>query len=361
MYYGLDAFEGLRLMDNIVGGKEDELNAEIEDRIEKRSATEQQIADREAKREQRQKEEAEAQGGGTAVQEEDASDVATDVKVPKAPFWGTRLVEQIDPKDVYPFINTMALFRGQWQFRKGRLTDDQYQALIEDEVQPVFERLKQQCREEKILQPQVVYGYFPVQAEGDDLVVFDPEDHDKEVERFTFPRQSAKKKRLCISDFFKSADSGEKDVLGMTCVTMGPKVTEVAQELFANDNYTEYLYMHGMGVESRRGPRRDVAQAHAAGTGHRRRGRRGHPQTVPAEVPRLALQLRLSRVPGHVGPGEALASARARAHRLSAYRELADRSRAVHQRHHRASPRGEVLQRLTPEDIRPTACQRTTR
>ncbi|MFW6028070.1 MAG: methionine synthase [bacterium] len=256
VYYGLDAFEGLRLMDRIVEGKEDELNAEIDERLEKRSATEQQIADREAKREQKKKDEAEAQaaeGGGVAVKEKTRSDVATDLAVPKPPFWGSRLVEQIDPKDVYPFINTVALFRGQWQFRKGKLSDKEYQALLEDEVQPVFERLKQKCRDEQILQPKVVYGYFPVQSDGDDLIVFDPEDHDREVERFTFPRQSPNKKLLCISDFFKSVDTGEKDVIGMTCVTMGPKITEVAQELFANDNYTEYLYMHGMGVESAEG------------------------------------------------------------------------------------------------------------
>ncbi|MFP4146044.1 MAG: vitamin B12 dependent-methionine synthase activation domain-containing protein, partial [Phycisphaeraceae bacterium] len=245
LFYGLDAFEGLRLMDHIVAGKTEELNADIDERLGKRAEVEKKISEREAKREQ----EKESQEGGTAVAEQVRSDVATDVEVPEPPFWGDRVVEEIDLDQVYPFINQIALFRGQWQLKKGKLSQEEYDRLIEDEARPVFERLKQQCKEERILNPRVVYGYYPCQSEGDDLVIFDAENHDREVERFTFPRQG-KRKRLCISDYFKSADSGEKDVIGLTCVTMGEAASQRTKELFENNDYQDYLYLHGFSVES---------------------------------------------------------------------------------------------------------------
>jgi len=179
--------------------------------------------------------------------------------VPAAPFWGTRVVAEIDLDEVYPFINPVALFRGQWGVKKGALSDAEYDALVEDKVLPVFERLKAQCREEKLLRPAVVYGYFPVNSEGDDLVVWEPSEDmpvqshrhatRKELLRFTFPRQGDKR-RLCISDFFRPVESGEVDVLGLHCVTMGSRVSEAARALFEKNDYTEYLYLHGLGVET---------------------------------------------------------------------------------------------------------------
>src|SRR5690606_22576610 len=90
---------------------------------------------------------------------------------------------------------------------------------------------------------------WPCQSDGDDLLIYDPEDQDRVIEKFTFPRQDGKK-RLCISDFFRSVESGEKDVIGLTCVTMGARVSEEARKLFESNDYAAYLYMHGMGVES---------------------------------------------------------------------------------------------------------------
>jgi 5-methyltetrahydrofolate--homocysteine methyltransferase len=105
------------------------------------------------------------------------------------------------------------------------------------------------CAYEDILRPKVVYGYWPCNGDGDDLVLFDPQDHDREIERFTFPRQPRRQRR-CISDFFRDLSSGERDVIGMQCVTMGPEVTRRARALFENDEYAEYLYLHGIGVEA---------------------------------------------------------------------------------------------------------------
>ena len=170
------------------------------------------------------------------------------VDIPSPPFWGDRVVESVRLDDIYPFVNKVALFRGQWQFKKQRQSEADYEAQVRDEIEPLFERLKKQCKEENILQPKVVYGYFPCNGEGNDLIVYDPRDPDREVERFTFPRQAGRQ-RLCISDFFRAKESGIKDVLGLTCVTMGPEASKRARALFEKNQYQEYLYLHGMGVE----------------------------------------------------------------------------------------------------------------
>ncbi len=238
VYYGKDAFDGLRTMDLIMGGKEDQLNTEIETRIDKRAETDEKLAAIEAKKAET----------NAAFATKTRSDVARDLAVPKAPFWGDRVIDTIPVDQLFPFVNKIALYRGQWQFKKGRMTDAQYEAQLEDQVDPIFKRLCDRAKSETLLTPKVVYGYWPVQSEGDDLIVFDAADHDKEIERFTFPRQAGSK-RLCISDFFRVTDSGEKDVLGLSCVTMGPIVSEVAKVLFEANDYAEYLYMHGFGVE----------------------------------------------------------------------------------------------------------------
>lgn len=268
-FYGKDAFDGLRTMDHIVAGNTHALAREIHDRLGKRSAAEDAINRTRVARL--------AAGAATsaAVAEPEApplaaSDVPRNVPIPIPPFWGSRVVERVDLDDVYPFINTTALFRGQWQFKKGARSDAEYKAAIEENIIPVFERLKARCQDEHILRPAVVYGYFPCQADGDDLIIYDPRspglrDHPEaarpaaadwprapggltELLRFTFPRQQGRK-RLCISDFFRPATSGDLDVIAMHCVTVGRRVSEVARELFERNEYTEYLYMHGFGVE----------------------------------------------------------------------------------------------------------------
>ncbi|MEM9064604.1 MAG: vitamin B12 dependent-methionine synthase activation domain-containing protein [Planctomycetota bacterium] len=248
--YGKDAFEGLRTMDHIVGNQLDVLAGEIDERLAKRSAAEETIAKSRAKQGKQQDEFEAAKGAATGTQRR--SKVERGISVPAPQFWGTRVVDQISLDEIYPFINKTALYRGQWQFKRGARTDAEYEAEISDKVDPIFERLKADCKDQGVLQPKVVYGYFPCHSEGDSLVIRDPEDHSREIERFTFPRQAGKKE-LCISDFFRDADeAGElgPDVIGMTCVTMGDIVSQEAKKLFDNDDYTEYLYLHGFGVEA---------------------------------------------------------------------------------------------------------------
>jgi 5-methyltetrahydrofolate--homocysteine methyltransferase len=184
------------------------------------------------------------------------SDVARDVPVPTPPFWGTRVVESIPLDRVYGFIDKIALFRGQWQYKQGALSDDDYLYQIAEEVEPILKRWSEVARDEAILQPKVVYGYFPVASEGNDVIVFDPVEQQREIERLTFPRQQGRR-RLCIADFFRPAALSAqhsalstRDVLGLVCVTMGPEASRRTRELFETHRYADYLHLHGLSVAS---------------------------------------------------------------------------------------------------------------
>jgi 5-methyltetrahydrofolate--homocysteine methyltransferase len=176
------------------------------------------------------------------------SDVHPEVPIPEAPFFGSRVVLDIPVEDVFAYINETALFKGQWQFKQGRTSAAEYQALVADKVRPVYEELKQRSAREGLLVPRTVYGYFPAQSSGNDLIVYDA-DTKAERTRFTFPRQPAGK-RLCLADYFASVDSGRMDVVAFHLVTVGRRASEYSQELFKRDNYAEYLYFHGLSVES---------------------------------------------------------------------------------------------------------------
>jgi 5-methyltetrahydrofolate--homocysteine methyltransferase len=230
VFYGRDAFEGLHTMDQLMA--------------EKRGGTVVEAAPKE-KRVRERPAVAVAEPGDGPVR----SDVATDVPVPAAPFFGSRVVKGLNTLDIARLLNKTTLYRGQWQFRpkKGQPREE-YDAFIEAEVEPVFRSTLDAAISEGLLNPAVVYGYFPAQSEGDDLIVYDAEHPDRERVRFSFPRQP-KGRRLCISDFFRSVASGEMDVVAFHVVTMGSRVSERAQELFESNQYREYLYLHGLGVE----------------------------------------------------------------------------------------------------------------
>ncbi|MCC5829090.1 MAG: methionine synthase [Phycisphaeraceae bacterium] len=267
VYYGRDAFEALDLMAVLVKGEFDQLEAAIEDRLVKRRESDEKIAAAKARKSSAAQSAADATDAPDGAAVEAATAVAEpptaakpkparqpvepgvgQANVPKAPFFGARVIETLDLKQLVPFVNRIALYRGQWGFKKGRLTDEEYQRQLADEVDPIFDRLAADALKDQWLEPKLVYGYFPCNSDGDDLIVFDAKDHDREVERFSFPRQSSRQK-LCISDFFRPVDSGQRDVLGLSCVTMGQKVSEKAKALFESNQYQEYLYVHGMGVE----------------------------------------------------------------------------------------------------------------
>ncbi len=176
------------------------------------------------------------------------SDVGRDVPIPAAPFFGSRVVTEIPLPEVFAYVNEVALFRTQWQFHRGKGDTEHFDELIEHHVRPIYERWKTRCQAEQILQPRVVYGYFPCQSEGNDLIVY-AEDGRAPRLRFTFPRQAGGR-HLCVADFFAAADSGRMDLLGCVLVTVGRRASEITQELFAQHNYTDYLYLHGLSVET---------------------------------------------------------------------------------------------------------------
>jgi 5-methyltetrahydrofolate--homocysteine methyltransferase len=176
------------------------------------------------------------------------SDVARGVEIPKPPFWGTRVVTDIPLAEVFDYLNENVLIRGQWRVRQGKMSDEEYAALLAEKIEPALIELKARCIADKLLIPKVVYGYFPCQSSGNDLIVYH-QDQKTERLRFRFPRQDHGR-HLCISDFFASVDEGRMDVLPAQIVTMGEQATEHSQKLFSDNQYTDYLYFHGLSVES---------------------------------------------------------------------------------------------------------------
>lgn len=180
------------------------------------------------------------------------SETAIIEELPKAPFYGSKVVEIKDLTKIFDYINTTALFKGQWQYKQGRSKPEDYQKLLQETVLPKFEEIKAMAIREKLLEAKVVYGYFPCRSEGNDLIIYH-DDEKTERLRFTFPRQPQEQrggKNLCLADYFASVDSGKTDVIAFDLVTMGRRASEYSAELFAGDNYTDYLLFHGLSVES---------------------------------------------------------------------------------------------------------------
>src|SRR5437762_7345540 len=170
--------------------------------------------------------------------------VAAEVPIPQLPFLGSRVVHDIPLEEVFAYINETALFKGQWQFKQGRTSAEEYQAFVAEHVRPVFEELKARSERERLLNPKVVYGYFHCQSSGNDLIIYE-DDAKRERTRFTFPRQPSGK-HLCLADYFATVESGRMDVVAFHLVTMGRRASEYSQELFKSDNYSDYIYFHGL-------------------------------------------------------------------------------------------------------------------
>jgi 5-methyltetrahydrofolate--homocysteine methyltransferase len=234
VFYANDAFDGLRFMEQVVGGTlaypEPEVGEPDDD---------ERLTGAEAKIAMAQK--------ATGSEPLTRSRVSRDVPIPTPPFWGTRVVENIPLDDVFAYVNDIALIRGQWQVRKGKLSEEEYRRVLEEKIYPDYEKLKARIKAEGLLQPRVVYGYFPCQAEGDDLIIYE-DDGRRERMRFTFPRQKDDR-FLCLADYFAPVASGRMDVVAFHLVTMGSVASEYSAKLFASNTYKDYLYFHGLSVE----------------------------------------------------------------------------------------------------------------
>jgi 5-methyltetrahydrofolate--homocysteine methyltransferase len=170
----------------------------------------------------------------------------TDTPVPEPPFWGVRELD-VDLDEVFPYLDRHVLFKLHWGGRGVKGED--WRKLVEEDFGPRLERM---WREQDYLRPRAVLGYFPVNADGNELVVFDPEDPERELERLVFPRQP-KHDRICLADFFRPLDSGERDLVALQGVTVGPDVTELIERLESEGEFAEQLYVHGLGVQSAEG------------------------------------------------------------------------------------------------------------
>ncbi len=176
------------------------------------------------------------------------SDIARDEPVPEPPFWGSRVIERIEPKAALAYLNENMLFHVQWQYRKGQRTREEFKAYIDAEVRPVLRDMLKTCAEDDILLLRAVYGFWPVQSDGDQLIVYDPDDRETKIARFDFPRQG-KPPYWCLSDFFRPVGGGVHDVAAFSVVTAGRKISQVALQWFEQDRYKDYLHLHGLGVE----------------------------------------------------------------------------------------------------------------
>ena len=226
--YARDAFEGLKLMDLLVRHQrgEDVQLPELKKRLVK-PVSKLVITEPEDLPER--------------------SDVALDNRVPTPPFWGTRVIKGIPLRDYASFLDERATFMGQWGLKPSRADDGaSYEELVETEGRPRLRRWLERIHTEGLLEAAVVYGYFPAYSEGDDLVILN-QDHTERM-RFSFPRQR-RDRHLCLSDFVRPKESGVIDVVPFQLVTMGNRISEAANELYAANQYRDYLELHGLSVQ----------------------------------------------------------------------------------------------------------------
>ena len=180
------------------------------------------------------------------------SDVAANNPVPSPPFWGTRVVRDVPIDEIFDLLDLDELYRLQWG---ARGSGDQYKATIKNEFEPALERLKKDAKKNGWIKPQMVYGYFPAQSRGNDVIIYDPAAYSsdggslREIARFHFPRMVGRE-RLCLADYIRSADSGDVDVIPLQIVTVGKEATKRFEELQAKNEYTEAFYSHGLSVEA---------------------------------------------------------------------------------------------------------------
>ncbi|MBM7369522.1 methionine synthase [Gordonia hydrophobica] len=250
--YARDAFEGLTLMDEVMAIKRGE---GPDPDSEEAKAAAAKVAERKARR-QRSKRIAEKRKAAEVPVEVPArSDVVADNEVPEPPFWGTRIVKGIPVADYLSMLDERALFLGQWGLRGTRGDGGpDYDELVETEGRPRLREWIDRLSTQGILQhAAVVYGFFPAVSEGDVVHVLESPDPASPIRHsFEFPRQQ-RPRFLCIADFIRSREQaladGKVDVLPFQLATMGTPIADFANKLFAENDYRNYLEVHGIGVQ----------------------------------------------------------------------------------------------------------------
>lgn len=231
VYYGLDAFSDLYYMEEITQDRVQRLEVKAQKK-------ESNITDQNSN----------SQHLGPIVTRSPI--IKPPDKIPNIPFFGAKVIKDINLDEIYPYINEIALMVGQWQLKKGKkLSNEEHKKLLQEKAYPILETLKSNSK--KILKPQIIYGYYYCLSDGNDLIILD-KDKKTELNRFTFPRQKGKD-FLCLSDYFidkSKRKNDEADVVAFHIVTVGEKASQHAKMLFDSNKYTDYLYFHGFAVET---------------------------------------------------------------------------------------------------------------
>ena len=230
VYYCKDAFEGLAAVDALQDPAR---------RAEFIAARHRDVVEGVAKRAEL-KEKARSAHAGRAQRT-----VSRDVDVPQPPFWGVKTLERLPLEELYRYIDLNTLYRLHWGAKNAK--GEQWEKLVKEEFEPRLERYRKQALADNWVNVRAVYGYFPVVAEGQDLVVYDPDSPGSELGRFDFPRQD-QMERLCLSDYFVPSGNGRRDVVALQVVTIGDRLLEKSESLMKGGDYGEGYYLHGFGV-----------------------------------------------------------------------------------------------------------------
>ena len=230
VFYCKDAFEGLETMDQlIVPEKREELLARV-------------------------RKEGDLEMGRTSQVPEHRK-TGTRSKIQPEPVqhplkWGQRVVKDMPLEIVLKHLSLNELYRLSWGAKNAH--GEEWEKLKE-EFNARLEKMTKEALRSRWLQPRGVYGLFPCQSDGDDLIIYDPETVNSaspdEMTRFSFPRQPYDD-HLALSDYFAPVDSGKLDVVAFQVVTVGQEATERFDRLQAAHDYTEAYFTHGLAVQS---------------------------------------------------------------------------------------------------------------
>jgi 5-methyltetrahydrofolate--homocysteine methyltransferase len=269
--YGKDAFSDLHFMDKLMAAKLSGNWDDVKGFLDEFATTDEVVA-------QKADNSTEETFQPTPVDTTRSQAIDIDLERPAPPFWGTQILqpEEIPLEEIFAYLDLQALIAGQWQFRKPQdQSREEYDAFLVETVYPILEEWMQKILTENLLHPQIIYGYFPCLAEGNSLHLYDPNAvvenqyisaSTEPVATFEFPRQKSLR-RLCLADFFRSTEETSQnlplltplskgrermkvDVLPMQAVTVGNIATQYAKQLFDANDYTNYLYFHGMAVQT---------------------------------------------------------------------------------------------------------------